>query len=289
MRNILRSTGRVGAALLTAAALVACDDTLGVDGARAVALNFRVSTTSTPQLAAVSGAQGGPALVAGPPMVIEGTNGTLTISEIRLIVAEVELKGEDDDFCDDDGPGDDDSSGSGSFDDDDCEDFEGPPRFLDLPLDGEPVEAFVGLIPPGVYDELEFEIEDLEDDEDDTEFAAEIVALRQEILDEFPDWPRKATALVVGTFESEADGIMEFRVYLEAEIEVERELVPNLVVGDDGGVVADLTVDIRPDIWFAGSDGSVLPLHLYDFDLTGSLLELEVEFEDGFAEIEIDD
>jgi hypothetical protein len=287
--HVLRSTGRVGAALLMAAAASACGDSLVGDGARAVALSFRVASTSAPQLAAVSGAEGGPSLVAGSPMLIEGTNGTLTISEIRLIVAEVELEGEGDDFCDDDGSDDVDSPGSGGSFEDDCADFEAPPRFLDLPLDGEPVEAFVGLVPPGVYDELEFEIEDLEDDEDDTEFAAEIVVLREQILAAFPDWPRKATALVVGSFESEADGVTEFRVYLEAEIEVEMELNPNLVVGDDGGVAADLTVDIRPDVWFTSADGSVLPLHLYDFDLTGSLLELEVEIEDGFGEIEIDD
>ena len=290
MRSISRSGRRVAGALLVGVALTACDDALGVNGGGVVALNFRVATTpSSPQLTAVSGADDGPAAVAGPPMLIAGTNGTLTISEIRLIVAEVELEGEDDDFCDDDGSGGEDSSGSGgSFDDDDCADFEAPPRFLDLPLDGQPIEAFVGLIPPGVYDELEFEIEDLEDDDEDTEFAAEIAALRARILDEFPDWPRKATALVVGTFESEADGIIDFRVYVEAEIEVERDLVPPLVVGD-GDVAAELTVDIRPDIWFKRSDGSVLPLHLYDSDTTGSLLELEVELEDGFTEIEIDD
>jgi len=289
MRSIIpRSSGRAVAALLAGVALTACDDALGVNGGGVVALTFRVATTSAAQLAAVSGADDGPAAVVGPPMLIAGSNGTLTISEIRLIVAEVELEGEDDDFCDDDGSDGDDSSGSGGSSGDDCADFEAPPRFLDLPLDGQPIEAFVGLIPPGVYDEIEFEIEDLEDDEDDTEFAAEIAALHASILDEFPDWPRKATALVVGTFESEADGVIDFRVYVEAEIEVERDLVPPLVVGD-GDVAAELTVDIRPDIWFKRSDGSVLPLHVYDYDLTGSLLELEVEIEDGFTEIEIDD
>ncbi len=44
---------------------------------------------------------------------------------------------------------------------------------------------------------------------------------------------------------------------------------------------------MRPDIWFMRSDGSVLPLHLYDYGQTGQLLEFEVEMEEGFTEIEI--
>jgi hypothetical protein len=217
--------------------------------------------------------------------VLEGTNGTLTIDEIRLIVAEVELDG-DDDHCED-SDSDDDSSGSSGFDDD-CAEFEAPPRFLDLPLDGQPVEAFVGLVPPGVYDELEFEIEDLEDDADD-EWAAEIAALEDAIRDEFPDWPRKATALVVGSFTGSGGSSTDFRVYLEAEIEIERDLAPPLVVGDDGSTGLDLTVDVRPDIWFSNPDGSVIDLSIYDYDQTGAVLEFELEMEDGFTEIEIDD
>lgn len=262
---------------LAVASLAACGDSTDIADPAAVALNFQVTTASTASAAPArtAGSGDGPVMVAGPPLVLEGTNGTLTIEEIRLIVAEVELDG-DDDACE--------SQGDLS---DDCADFEAAPRFLDLPLDGSPVEAFVGLIPPNTYHELEFEIEDLEDDEDDTEFAAEIAALRQQILDEFPDWPDKATALVVGSFESTDGDVTSFRVYVEAEIEVERELVPPLVVGE-GGSSPDLTVDIRPDIWFGASDGSVLELHLWDYDATGQLLELEVEMEGGFTEIEIE-
>jgi hypothetical protein len=258
-----------------------------VGGPGSVALNFRIGATS-PMAAAVAadGPAGAPARVAGPPMTLSGTNGDLTIDEIRLIVAEVELDG-DDDLCEDaDGEDSGSASSSGSSD---CAEFEAPPRFLDLPLDGQPVEAFVGLIPPGTYSELEFEIEDLEDDEDDTQFAAEIAALRDAILEEFPDWPRKATALVVGSFTPDGGDAQAFRVYIEAEIEIERELVPPLVVGEDGAAGADLTVDIRPDIWFMQNDGSVLDLTAYDYDETGQVLEFELEMEDGFTELEIDD
>lgn len=274
MLRTSRSTLQAALALFVAFALGACDDATGVGAPGTVALNFSVASASAP--ATVSGPASAPALVAGPPMTVSGTNGTLTIEEIRLIVAEAELDG-DDDACEDDLPG------------EDCAKFEAPPRFLDLPLDGNPIQAFVGVVPQGTYDEIEFEIEDLEDDEEDSEFAAEIAALREDILAEFPDWPRKATALVVGSFEAAGGGTTDFRVYIEAEIEIERALVPPLVVGPDGTTGADITVDIRPDIWFSLPDGSVLDLSAYDYDDTGMVLEFELEMEDGFTEIEIDE
>lgn len=275
---------RALALVLGAAALTACDDSTGVADAQRVALNFSVTTAAPLALAAPSGPAAAPQRVAGAPMSIVGSNGTLVIDEIRLIVAEVELDGEDDSCEDSDGQ--DDVPG---FEDDDCADFEAPPRFLDLPLDGQPVEAFTGLVPPGTYDELEFEIEDLEDDEDDTQFAAEITALRAAIQNEFPDWPRKATALVVGSFEAAGGGSTDFRVYIEAEIEIERALQPPLVVDVDGATGSELTVDIQPAIWFSLSDGSVMDLSAYDYDQTGQILEFELEMEEGFREIEIDD
>lgn len=251
----------------------ACGDLVGANGPQHVDVNFRVGAAGAAALAATAPNASGPAGIAGPPMTVVGSNGTLTIDEIRLIVAEVELKG-DDDPCERAGEG------------DDCADFEAPPRFLDLPLDGEPITAFGGMIPPGTYDELEFEIEDLEDDEEDTQFAAEIEVLRAAILAEFPDWPRKGTALVVGSFDSGA-GAQSFRVYIEAEIEIERRLTPPVVIAD-GEPGPDLTVELRPDIWFMQSDGTVLDLSMYDYDTTGQVLEFELEMEDGITEIEIE-
>jgi hypothetical protein len=267
---------RAAATLLVTSALLACGDSMGVDDPGTVAVNFQVSTASgAAQTVSGPALVNGPAAVAGPPLVLDGTNGTLTIDEIRLIVAEVELDGEDD-ACEAEGGG------------DDCAEVEAPPRFLDLPLDGSPVPAFSGVINPGTYYQLEFEVEDLEDDEEDAEFAAEIASLREEILAEFPDWPEEASALVVGSFES-ADGetSVSFRVFIEAEIEVERDLVPPLVVTGDE-VVPELFVDLRPDIWFGGSDGTVLELQAWDWDSTGEVLELEVEMEEGITEIEME-
>lgn len=269
-------------AALALASMAACSDGTGVGGPQTIALNFQVAA---PAPAAVGPARSGPslagrpALVAGPPMVLTGTNGTLTIDEIRLIVAEVELEKEDDSCV-----GHDDSSDDIG---DSCEEFNAGPRFLDLPLDGDPIEVVTDLVPAGTYEELEFEIEDLEDDEGDAVEAAMIAAVRAEVLAVIPDWPDEASALVTGSFAPTAGGSIDFRVFLKAEIEVEMELIPNLVIAD-GAASRDVTVDISPHIWFTQSDGSVLPLYLFDYDATGELLELDVEFEDGFTKIEVE-
>jgi hypothetical protein len=264
------------AALLASVAVAGCGDSTAVGNPQSVALNFKVTSAAAPQLASANGPAlaTGPNLVAGPSMTIDGSNGSLTIEEIRLIISEVELEG-DEGSCEDAVPA-----------ADQCADFEAPPRFLDLPLDGEPIEAFVGLIPPGTYEELEFKIEDLEDDEDDSELSAQVDSLRNQILDEIPDWPRQASALVVGSFDSDSTGTVSFRVFLKAEIEIERELNPNLVVGDDGVANTDLTVDVRPDIWFLRQDGTVVPLQMFDYDATGELLDFELEMENGIVEVE---
>ncbi len=272
MKTSSHTPSRIVLAAATLVAVAACDDSTGVAGPGTVSLNFRVQGAGAPALAAH-----GLAAVAGPPMTIEGTNGDLTIDEIRVIINEVELKPADG-SCD---------AVADASDDDDCPDFEAPPRFLDLPLDGEAIEAVTAVVPAGLYKELDFEIEDLEDDEEDPGEAAAIAALRTAILGEIPDWPRKASAMVVGRFESAAGGSIEFRVFLDAEIEIELDLIPNLVVGEGGSLSRDLTVDVRPDIWFGRPDGTVVPLHLFDYTLSGELYELEVEMEDGFTEIEI--
>lgn len=276
------------AGMLGLVALAACGNSTGVGGlGEEVTLSFQVNGGSGP---AASTALVGPAAVAGPPMVITGSNGTLTLTELRLVINEVEL-GLTDDSCGTSGISGDDSADDDSEDRSgvECGEFEVGPRFLDLPLDGEPVEAVTATIPAGVYSELEFKIEDLEDDESDATEAAAIASVRAEILAAFPDWPRKASALVVGSFQPTDGDPIDFRVFVEAEVEIEMDLVPNLVVDDAGISSRDLTVDVSPSAWFTNPDGTVVELQLFDYDATGELLEFEVEMENGFTEIEFDD
>lgn len=129
------------------------------------------------------GVQGGQALASGASSQASGTD--QRIDDIRLVVAELELDGDDDvNPC------------AG----DDCEDFDAGPMFVDLPLTGGPVAVGSGDVPPGVYDEVEFEVEDLDDYEENAAERQRIEVLRGQILAQFADWPRDASMLVVGSF-----------------------------------------------------------------------------------------
>jgi hypothetical protein len=241
--NLLAACG------LALATLAACSDSPTGGGRDArVQVRFGVAGAAASQaLLQTSGTE---------QLVITGANGTLAISDIRLVVAEFELDGDDDvNRCgastssasfsrgdDDDGS---DDRGRGGDDDgsDDCDDFNAGPMFVDLPLTGGPVAVASGDIPAGVYRRVEFEAEDLDDDEQNPAEAARIAALRTQILAQFPDWPRKASMLVVGTFTPTGGQPVAFRRFIEAEIEIRLALNPPLTVGAGGAGSLDVTLD----------------------------------------------
>ena len=256
--------------VVVAVFLVGCSDTSGPGSETQLTLAFTAGSSAAQASAAQSAPSRAPA-AAG--LEIMGSNGVLTITDVRLILAEFELEA---------------ISGScASGDESECHEFEAPPSFLQLPLEGDVVTVATTDVPPGSYDELEFEVEDLEDDEADDDFAA-AEALRGLIRVEFPEWPDKASMLVVGTFLPDGGDPIPFRVFVDAEIEIEIDLMPILVISSDGEASRTITVDVQPDIWFRLPTGGVLDLSQFDWDTTGELLEFEFEFEDGFAEIEFD-
>lgn len=241
-------------AILLICATAACDDTTEPDTPANVEVAFALADSAD-----------------GGPLVVTGTNGTLTITDIRFIVNEFELEREVD-ACNSFDAGTDDE-------DDDCEKFEGGPSFVRLLLDGEASTVVSQQVPPGRYSELSFEIEDLEDDRDD-EHAAEIQALLAQVRTEFPEWPRNASMVVIGDFDGKP-----FKVFLEAEIEIETFFPSALVV--DGGD-RSVTIEVNPAFWFRNANGSVVDFSLYDFATTGRVLEFEAEIEEGFLEAEFD-
>lgn len=94
-------------------------------------------------------------MVAGAPQgaPITGTNGLLDITDIRVIVEEFELEPVEVPDCDvEPEPA-------------ACEDFEARYFFIDVPLTGAPVTVVQQDIPAGLYDELEFEVDDVEVDD----------------------------------------------------------------------------------------------------------------------------
>ncbi|WP_138429060.1 hypothetical protein [Fodinibius saliphilus] len=203
-------------------------------------------------------------------LLIEGSNGTLQIDDIRFIVAEFEM---------DPSEADDDST--------ELEEFESDPFFVDLPLGEETLSLANNQITAGLYEELEFEVEDLDFDEEEGE-EEQHQALIDSIRSDFADWPNEASMMVVGTFTPTDGDSQSFTVFAEAEIEIEREFNPPLEVTEDN-IQQVVSVRINPVRWFEQSDGSVLDLSQYDWDQHQQLLEFEAEFENGVEEIEVQD
>ncbi len=240
--------------LALAAAVAACSTSpTGGDGDARVQLRFGVQGGQplAPQARFQTGGT--------DALVITGANGTLRIDDIRLVVAEFELDGDDDvNPC------------AG----DDCEDFDAGPLFVDLPLTGGPIAVGAGDVPPGVYDEVDFEVEDLDDDEENPAQRQRIEALRQQIVAQFPDWPRDASMLVVGSFTPTGGAARPFRAFIRAEIEIELALSPPLRVAD--GATGSLDVTLDPTTLFKNG-GNVL-----DLSTAGARTEIELELRNGF-------
>jgi hypothetical protein len=264
--NIRLSTSRataLAAALATALTLAACEGSTA-PGARATV------QMSAPAVAGLS-------TTTAAGLSITGTNGTLLITDIKLVVDEFELKRVGVSSCNDSMPA---SS-------DDCEEFESNLFVADVPLGTGAVTVANDRIPPGTYDELEFEVKDLFvslDDDDDVARAARIAEVLAQLRLTYANWPAGASMMVEGTFTPTGGAAQAFRVYFDAEVEVEATFATPLVIDDASQGV---TIELRPDIWFKNLDGTVRNLALWNYATTSLLVEFEVEFEDG-VEIEID-
>lgn len=242
-------------------AAAACD---GVTGSGDDRLAIRFATSAQTRFSAASGSLS----AAADELVVTGTNGTLRIQDVRVIVSKFELEQVEGSCGDDRG-------------DDDCEEFEAPPALLDLPLGGGAVTVAVDQVPPGTYSELEFEVEDLDaDDGDDAGERQAIQGILSSVRAAYPAFPRNASMVVQGTFTPAGGAAQPFVVYFDAEIEVEKDLVPPVTVpGTDA-----ITVNVDPARWFTNG-AQVVNLAA----LNGRLVEFEVKIREGFGKVEHDD
>ncbi len=279
---------RIATVFLSIAAvlLVGCGD--GTGPGSSVAIKFRVAAPGAGAAASALLAPAACTTTLGEnDITLACDNGTLTITDIRVIVEEFELEPVEVDECDDD---------SESAD---CADFEARFLFIQVPHGGQTVTAVTSEVPVGRYDELEFEVDDVEVDDDDPDDLADaelIEALFEMIRCEgegcggFPNWPAEASMVVVGTFA--APGVdpadaTPFETYFEAEIEVELEFDTPLEVTAMGS--ADIVIEVMPEVWFVqGMNVMDLSLFNCDPDIACPLIEFELEIEDGF-DLEIED
>lgn len=204
-----------------AAGLAACGDGVGPGDDATVSLSF------TTRAGGAAAAPGFSASVMADPLV-DGTN-TLVITKGEIVLREIELEHEDSDGCD------------SPMDDDGCEEFETGPILVDLPLDGS-VETEVTIAPPvGTYDELEFEIHKIsEDDADDAGFRA--------------DYPHMAgtSIRVEGTFNGTA-----FVYETDLDVEQEFDLAPPITITETSGAV-NVTVLLDLNQWFRDGSGALV-------------------------------
>lgn len=189
-------------------------------------------------------------------LVVSGTNGSLRIMHIDMVVDEIELEG---------------IRGT--------EDFEDGPLFLALTMDGSSVPIVSTNVPAGRFDELQFEVDDFDDD-DAGDLFAEVRLVHAE-------WPEEASMRVEGVFDPAEGELRPFVVYIEAELEIELDLEPALIVEEND--METLLVTLSPGHWFMRGDGRVVDLSDWNHLGGDDLLELEIDIEDGFLSVEWDD
>ncbi|HET6228735.1 MAG TPA: hypothetical protein VFE05_01575 [Longimicrobiaceae bacterium] len=270
------------ALMIGSLALAACDSGTGGNTGAQVALRMDV------QRGASANVLGGSAVTQTAPagsLVLTGSNGTLTLTDVRVIVSRFQL-GDD---CGHSGAHTD-KGGDGEKHDSiehagkDCgQQFRSTAKFVKLPLGGGTVALADDQIPAGTYDRLKLKVDnlDLDDDDDDATEHQGVQALFSTIRGEFPDWPAKASLLAVGTFTPAAGGAaVPFRTYFSAELRTDVMLDPALVITDDAATKT-VSVTIDPSAWFKTADGKVLNLSAFDFATTHQLVPFEVKVRDG--------
>jgi hypothetical protein len=236
----------------------ACDDGVGPEDMAEVTLSFASVEAQGMQSA-------GNALAASSTLArsveMAGSNGSLTLDEIQLLVDEFKLEG----------------SGAACGDHPEpeaCGRIEAEPYFLDLPLDAVPVDAATTLVADGSYFALKLETKDLSSS-----------GLAEVVRPEFPDWPDEASLRVTGSFDPE-DGSdpRPFVVYFQAEVKVELAFDPPLDLSSED---AHVVVEIDPLAWFTNPDDSVVDLSELDYETNGEVVEFEAKMSEGFSKLEI--
>ncbi|HSG47037.1 MAG TPA: hypothetical protein VLA43_04380 [Longimicrobiales bacterium] len=211
-------------ALAAVAALGACDDSTGPDGAARLSLSVALAPSTQ-----VAAAQTGAYPLARAETYDDGSN-VLVLDRVALVLEEIELERLFDDDCD-----------LIEGDDDACEEFEAGPFLLELPLDGSVDQVLAIDVPADTYDELEFEL-DRPDDDDQAE---------RDFVLAHPEFDR-VTIRVEGTWNGEP-----FVFTTDMEAEQELELNPPLVVAADSGPV-NLTLSLDVSGWFRDGSGNLV-------------------------------
>ena len=246
--------------------LAACDGSgspSGTPDASSVALQFNAVL---PSAASGTGGTAQPnATLANGPITLAGTNGTLVVDDLRLIVSRIRLKRAEGD-C---------SSGMGDSTSA-CRKFKGGPYLVNL-LDGTAADVVTADVPAGNYTSIEFKAENLDpsdddDHDDDDGAAAGVEKLIVDLRKTYPNYPRRASMVAHGTFTPTGGAATPFTVYFQAEIRIRKSFLTPFKVPEDSKVV----IDLDAASWFK-SGSNVVNLATQD----GKTLRFELELESG--------
>ncbi len=216
MRNTILLLG-VGCAIT-----LACADSTNVQLRGNVAVSF---ATRSPQAAALPPVSLTSARGARDDTLTSGAD-TLIISRAQIVLREIELKPVETPACDTESSG--------------CSDIEIGPVLVDLPLAPGAVRQFQVLIPPGDYDEIEFDIHKVDDDDPDD------AAFRQQHPD-FVD----LSIRVQGTFRGQP-----FLFESDLNVEQELDLSPPLMV--EATTSTNVTIRVNLGEWFRTATGALV-------------------------------
>lgn len=202
--------------------LAACGDGTGPTTGAQLSLTFATGASA--------GGAAAPSRFTGPMAVsfTDETN-TLDITGVQVVLREIELERVEVAECDDVEP-----------EPEGCEEFEIGPLLVNLPVDGSTSTDIAIAIPPGTYDEVEFEIHKVSnDDPEDADFL-----LANPTMD-------GKSIVVVGTYNG-----VNFTYETDLNEDQEFDLVPNLVIGEDA---PPTNVTIRFDLstWFVDGGGNL--------------------------------
>jgi hypothetical protein len=212
--------------------LTACGDATAPDGG---ATNLSVS------FAAQNGTAALPTNSAGQAIVVGTNNDTLIISAIQLVLNDVELKRVDVSSCPTTMP--ERKDRDKSSDDKGCSRLDLGPMLVDLPLVENGASKLAVSIPAGSYKEIEFELDDVDNDSDASAAEKAFAATHPEFVDQ--------TVKVTGSYRGQV-----FTFTSKVEAEVEFEFNPALVV--ESGVNDNITVSLDLARWFTDGSGALL-------------------------------
>ncbi|MFQ5796442.1 MAG: DUF5666 domain-containing protein [Candidatus Bipolaricaulia bacterium] len=193
------------------------------------------------------------------PLCSRAPDRVITLSSVRLLMANVELENVAD--------------GTSDFE-------AGPPLVVDVNLEGGPTFVAVGDIPEGTYDEFEFEVRGLvgSEGEDDPQFADFQVDERPSII-------------IEGTFQEGTVAPVPFTLLITAGFDQKLDLTPPLEVSL-ANAVSNLTLTIDVANWFNDPLGGLLDptdaanLPQIEANITGSYEVFEDEDADGEQDFE---